>query len=188
VRKHRSEFESRSALYSRLDEQFCDRTRFFAAAALINSIFARLLEFFPAVRRSRSFTFITEVGAALEIANLQYAGEINKQSPSRQTLDHALVCAEQRLLQFYVQAHQAQRPHHWESIRRELNALLNDRYAASLLSPSFGNRCFARVLQEVRAHMGTALDFATESHRIRIGVRLIEHIREQVLPSPAKPV
>jgi hypothetical protein len=96
-----------------------------------------------------------------------------------------LVCAEQRLLQFYVQAHQARRPHVWESIRAELNALLNDRYAASLFSASFGTARFSGVLREVRAHVGTALDFAAESHRIRIGLRLIEHIRQPAQHAPA---
>jgi hypothetical protein len=176
--RHRSiEFERRSALYTRLDVQLCDRTRFFAAAALINAAFAQLFEVFPKGHSLCSFTFLKEVGAALEIANLQYALEIRGRPPCRPTLDHTLVCAEQRLLQFHVKAHQAQHPHHWESIRSELNALLNHRYAGLLFSRWFDGARFFRALREVRAHLGTALDFATESHRIRIGLRVIEDIR-----------
>jgi hypothetical protein len=173
-----AQFQRRSVLYSRLDARLFDRTRFFAAAALINSVFAELFQVFPVIRSPRSFTFVNEVGAALEVANLHYASEISRRTPGRPALDHALVRAEQRLLQSYVQLHQAQRPQQWESIRSELNALLNDRYAASLISRwCKASGPFTQVLREVRARLGTALDFASESHRIQIGLTLIEHIR-----------
>jgi hypothetical protein len=187
-RGHRAdEFQRRSVLYSRLDARLFDRTRFFAAAALINAVLAELFELFPVVRSPRSFTFVNEVGAALEEANLRYADEISRRTRRRQTitrcrhtLDDTLVRAEQRVLQSYVQAHQAQCPRQWESVRSELNSLLNDRHAASLISRwcSAGGR-LSRVLREVRGRLGTALDFASESHRIRIGLAVIEHIRRE---------
>lgn len=172
-----TEFERRSALYSRLDWQLREHTRFFAAAALINTVLAMLFAVRPAIRPPRTFHFLNEVGAALETDNLAYAREIAGYTPGA-TLDYALVCAEQARLQRYVRAHQVQRPGQWESVRTELNALLNDRYAAALfVGWCTGTRRLYRVLQEVRERVGTALDFGIESHRIRIGLRLIEHIR-----------
>jgi hypothetical protein len=180
VRASRStEFERRSVLYSRLDSQLCDHTRFFGAAALINAVFATLFEVGSAIRPPRSFNFLNEVGAALETDNLSYAREITRHRAG-DTLDYALVCAEQARLQRYVRAHQAQRPRQWESIRRELNGLLNDRYVVALFSRwGRGSAQLYRVLHEVRGSLGTTLDFGTESHRIGIGLRLIEHIRQE---------
>jgi hypothetical protein len=181
VRGHRSaEFERRSALYTRLDGQLCSHTRFFAAAALVNTALARRFEVLPALRSPHSLYFLNEVGAALEADNLAYAREISRRTPGS-ILDRALVCAEQARLQWYVYAHQAQRPKQWESIRSEINRLLNERDAASYFSRwCKGSGRVTRVLREVRGHLGMELDFATESHRIRIGLGLIEHIRREV--------
>jgi hypothetical protein len=172
-------FQRRSAIYTRIDAQLSDRTRFFAAAAVINAVLANLFDVISVICLPRSFTFLSEAGLALESANLQYAAECGRGKPSACTLDYALVCAEQRLLQCYLQAYQVRRPLQWGYVRRELNGLLNDRYAASLLSLLCkGSAGFSRVLREVRADLGTALDVAIESHRIRIGLKLIEHIRD----------
>jgi hypothetical protein len=174
-----AEFERRSALYARYDAQLREHTRFFGAAAVVNSVLARLFAALPSIRTARCLGFLSEVGAALETDNLMYAREISR-IKSGNALDHALVCAEQARLQGYVCAHQAQRPRQWESTRSELNGLLNDQFAASIFARwCEGNRGFARVLMEVRRHLGTKLDFATESHRIRIGMKLIEYVRRE---------
>jgi hypothetical protein len=172
-----AEFARRAALYTRCDEQLSDHTRFFAAAATINAVLARHFDVLPAIRARRSFTFLSEVGAALELDNLLYARQISLRPPAG-NFDAALVGAEQGRLQEYVRAHQAERPQKWQAIRSELNALLNGRYAASLLSRwcNASGRLF-RVLRKVREQVQKELDFAEESHRIRIGLELIEHIR-----------
>jgi hypothetical protein len=178
MRGNRSaEFERRSALYDRLDRQLCDRTRFFAAAALINAELARLFEVLPAISSRRSFDFLSEAGAALEIENVSFARGIGGKTLDV-SLDHALVCAEQARLQRYVETHQVQYPRRWEFIRGELNALLNDWYA-SLISRWCNGGGILRALREVRGNLGMRLDFATESHRIRIGLKVIEHIRRE---------
>jgi hypothetical protein len=179
LRGHRSvDFERRSALYTRLDAQLYDRTRFFAAAALINVVLRQHFAVIPAVHSRASFAFLKEVGTALENANLQYARECGPCIPSRRTVDHALVRAEQRLFQCYVEAYRVHRPRQWEAIRSELNELLNYRRAALLFARwGKGVRCVSLVLREVRRDLGTTLDIATESHRIRIGMKLIELIR-----------
>jgi hypothetical protein len=175
-----AEFARRSALYARCDARVCDHTRFFAAAATINAVLATHFEVLPAVRASCSFNFLSEVGAALEIDNLVYARQISLRELGG-SFDDALVRAEQGRLQEYVRAHPEQCPQKWQAVRSELNGLLNDRYAASFLSRwCEGSGRFFRVLQKVRAQVSMELDFADKSHRIRIGLELIEHIRRDM--------
>jgi hypothetical protein len=189
IRGHRAtEFDRRSALYTRLDGQLYAHTRFFAAAALVNAVLARRFKMLFAIRSSPGFDFLNDVGAALESDNLAHAGEITRYTPGAHA-DHALVRAEQARLQSHVLARQVQQPRHWESVRRELNGLLNQRHAISL----FSRWCAAgaqvsQVLQTVRGHLGKTLDFAIEAHRVCIGLALIEHIRrEGALPDNAQP-
>jgi hypothetical protein len=180
VREHRpTDFGRRAALYTRLDGQLCVHTRFFAAAALVNGVFALLFEGLPFFRFPRTFEFLNEVGAELETQNLAYAREIRRGMRSG-ALDQTLVCAEQARLQKYVQQHEARRPRQWEEIRRELNGILNERYASPIFS-LWGNASarLCRVLHEVRGDLGTTLDFGTETHRVRIGLGLIEKVRSE---------
>ncbi len=178
VRSHRSAvFERRSALYARLDRLLFGQTRFFAAAALVNAVFARFFGILPAIRAPSSFQFLNMVGTALESDNLAYARSISR-SLSGGVRDYDLVCAEQSRLQCYVHMYRAQDPQQWKGIRSELNSLLNNRYQASFLSRcSFGTRELVGALGEVRKRLGRQLDFQVEAHRISIGLKLIEHIR-----------
>jgi uncharacterized membrane protein len=155
-------------------------TRFFAAAATVNSVMGKLFGVCAFTRAWRSRDFLNEVGAALESINLVYAQEIPGCSPGR-TLDEALVWKEQAQLQRYVDAQHAQRPQYWASTLSELNQLLNERCVALPFSLwSEGSARLTRVLLEVRRHLGARLDFATQAHRICIGHRLIEDIRADV--------
>lgn len=180
---HRSgAFRRRSVLYTGLDAQLRDHTRFFAAAALINAVLAKVHS--PALPSPRSLRFLDEVGAELETYNLICAREIGRRSPGSALLDHTLVCREQGRLQRHVLAYQAQRPEHWLTIRAELNRLLNDRSAAAFFARWCGDaERVSRALREVRGHLGTELDFAAESHRVRIGLQLIAHIRRDSQPA-----
>jgi hypothetical protein len=180
VRVHRStDFQRRAALYSRLDGKLCDHTRFFAAAALVNRILAVLFEALPFFRFPRSFEFLSLVGAELETQNLAYAREI-WQGMRCSALDQTLVCAEQARLQRYVNRNEARRPRQWEEIRRELNGMLNERYASRLFCGwGYAGARVYRVLYEVRRHVGTTLYFGMETHRVRIGLGLIDQIRRE---------
>ena len=179
-----AEFARRSVLYTRCDARLCGHTRFFAAAALDNTVLAQHFRVLSALRAPRSLNFLSVVGAALEIDNLGYARQISQRAPDA-ALDHALVRAEQGQLQGYVRAHQRRRPKEWQSIRSELNGLLNDRYAGSFLSLWCKSASgLSRVLRELRAEIRTELDFADETHRIRIGLGLIVQIRRERCLSP----
>ena len=157
----------------------CGHTRFFAAAALVNAALAQHFGFLAAIRAPRSLSFLNAVGTALEIDNLNFAQDLSRRH-SASMLDHALVHAEQGRLQRYVCVHQSRRPQEWESIRAELNGLLNGRYAGSLLSHWCNSaRRLSIVLGEVRRDVHGELDFADETHRIRIGLGLIAQIRRE---------
>jgi hypothetical protein len=182
VRNGAVPFQRRAALYSYYDELLCPYTRFFAAAAAINGTFARLISVFPSIR---SLPFLSEVGAALEIDNLGFARAVQGRTPGR-ALDYALVRAEQAKLQRHIHERQAHCPQQWRSIHRELNSLLNHRFAAAFLCRwNEGSGGLFRVLKEVRGHVGGEIDFAVESHRVRIGQGLIEHIQLNDSPSDA---
>jgi len=172
-----AEFARRSVLYTRCDARLCGRTRFFAAAALVNAVLAQHFGMLPAIRAPRSLGFLSAVGTALEPDNLILAREISRRATGC-ILDQALVQAEQGRLQRYVRVHQRGHPQEWESIRSELNGLLNGRYAF-LSHWCKGASRLSSVLREVRGEVRKELDFADETHRIRIGLGLIEQIRRE---------
>ena len=95
------------------------------------------------------------------------------------TLDYDLVCREQRLLQTFLDGYRARSDGHWEPIHRELNKLLNQHFVGSLASRLFAcSDQYCRVLSQLRRELGVALDFAEQAHRVRIGLALIQHIRQ----------
>jgi hypothetical protein len=170
-------FARRAALYARFDEQLREQTRFFAAAALINGVFAQLCEVWPTFHSARSLRFLEEAGAGLEDCNRGLARAIVARGMAGR-LDHALVHAEQRCLQRHVQAQEARSPRDWEAIRRELNGLLNHRHPATVFSRWFiASRGLSQVLREIRESSRSQLDFGNQSHRVLIGMKLIEHVR-----------
>ena len=175
--KTATDFVRRTPLYASYDAQLLQYTRFFAAASIINAVLAKVVAVVPARHLPRCFGFLTEVGAALEITNRDYASTLAR-GVSGSGLDRALVYAEQDQLQRYVQAQQAERPHQWIAIRNELNGFLNERCAASIVCRWWAGSCsFGRVLRDVREHVGMEIDFAVEWHRVSIGMTLIDHIR-----------
>lgn len=172
-----TDFERRAALYASYDAQLFEYTRFFAAASIINAVLAKLFATVPASRSQRCFGFLTEVGAALETTNHVYAVALAR-SVAGSGLDRALVCAEQGQLQRYIESQQAERPHQWNATRNELNGFLNERCAGFMLSRWWtGSAPLFYILRDVRAQVGGDLDFASEFHRILIGMKIIEYIR-----------
>ena len=69
-------FEQRREVYAQLDARLASRTRFFAAAALTNSVLAQLFRFVPGHALHDSYRLLSDVGAILETANLQFAHDI----------------------------------------------------------------------------------------------------------------
>ena len=150
------------------------RTRFFGAAALTNAVFAQLFSLLPRLSLAHGYRFLSEAGAVLECANLNWACELRQRSNAGWGLDYELVSREQRLLQALLQARAAeQRP-----ICGELDALLNEGHLAAVSARALPrSRRYSQVLKSVRAEVGGALEFASERHRVRIGLRLVHQLR-----------
>jgi hypothetical protein len=93
------EFARRSMLYGSLDRLLRSNTRFFAAAALLNEVFADLFHRAPIGLSRGSYTFLCELGASLEPMNVGYARGIRDRCYSGPWLDRSLVRLEQRQVQ-----------------------------------------------------------------------------------------
>ncbi len=171
-------FVQRQMLYARLDAEVETCTRFFAAAALTNAVFAQLFSVVPRRSLSRAHRFLREAGAVLESANLQFVSDI-RQIPRGSALDQYLVSREQSLIQRLLEEGKTQAHGYDRRLCRELNGLLNGHPVAVLLSRLFTcSRRYHGILEKTRRELGLALNFANESHRIHIGLGLIRHIRE----------
>lgn len=173
-----SPFLIRYGLYSTLDRQLNGYTRFFGAAAMTNAVLAHCPRLQSPIERT-CYPFLNNLGKELQTANLRFAAAISLDTLMGPALDRHLICNEQRLVQTYIASRQSLAGGHWERIRRNLNDLLNERSALSVMA-----RCFARsreyysVLRHIREEVGV-LDFANESHRVRIGLGLTRHLRRQ---------
>jgi hypothetical protein len=168
-------------MYWALDRHFGGRTRFFAAAAMTNQMFAMLFKAAPHLVSRRTGNFLSELGARLEIANVRFADEIRRHGGRGASLDRHLVSSEQNLVQAYVDAVSV-RVADWHRIGYELNRLLNGTHLASLAASVVSRtRGYRRVLAEARRRTGGHLDFAHEAHRVSIGCALVHHVREQEL-------
>ena len=165
-------------LYAGLDAKFAHWTRFYAAASLVNGTFARWVRAASAVGMPRCIAFLQEAGSVLESLNLSYARKIGF-SQSGQSLDHALVRAEQRELQHQVRLREVSIPGEWASIRGELNVLLNAPYLPRLSRWCLDAGTLGWILRHARQQAGRELDFATEAHRVSVGLMLVDHIRHE---------
>jgi hypothetical protein len=176
------EFARRSMLYGSLDRLLRPNTRFFAAAALVNEVFANLLRRVPIGLSRRTYTFLCELGASLEPMNVGYARGIYDRCYSGPWLDRSLVRLEQQQVQMCCHQWARRSGSAWPRVRRELNALLNACHPVVLFaSYSPCSRQLAGVVAGVRQDLGVALDFANGSHRIQIGCALIQQLRREQL-------
>lgn len=173
-----NEFERRRRLYAHLDRDLRSKTRFFAAAGLINDVFANLFRWLPADGSAKSFAFLSELGTSLESVNMRHAGAIREGRLAGCSLDHSLVCLEQAEVQLHWHLWSTRSGDAWRTIREELNRLLNDHHPVSLLAPLLPcSRLLTTVVAAVRRGVGADLDFANGSHRIQIGCALIRQLR-----------
>ena len=137
----------------------------------------QLFAFLPRASLPNGYRFLNEAGAALEIANLRYAGALRGCELDGPALDRRLVSGEQKVLQTLLYSCGEL---NGQSVCRELNALLNERHIAGLSCRAFAHsRPFSVLLRDLRRELGGALEFADERHRVRIGMGLIHHLRSQ---------
>jgi hypothetical protein len=176
-------FVGRQRLYARLDAEFAADTRFFAAAALINSVLARVLFWAPRGPLRHALLFLREAGAVLESANLQFAREI-RGSPGVPALDLYLVTREQKLMQTLLEA-EVRRGIQGTALIREVNGLLNGDSMAGMISRLINfSRPFTTILATIRRETALVLDFSDETHRVQVGLGIIRHIRRGAVYLP----
>ena len=173
-------FSRRQTLYEALDHELATYTRFFAAAALTNSVFAQLFTSLPRGSLLHAYQFLSDAGLELETANLHYAHEISRtKNLSGPGLDLYLVRREQRLMQKLLNERGVRTDAASTRLTRELDSLLN-RQVVAVISRVFAcSRQYSRVLRAIRRELGLALTFADESHRVLIGLGIIRHIRHR---------
>ena len=172
------EFARRHVLYRQLDHRLRAATRFFAAAALVNEVFAQLFRRLPIGVSQRTFAFLSELGSSLEPVNLHYARRIRDGGLGGAWLDPTLIRLEQQYVQRLGQRWAGRSTAGWRGVRGELNALLNGHHPVALFAPCLPcGRQVLGVLTAVRQDLGVDLDFADGLHRIRIGCALVQHLQ-----------
>jgi hypothetical protein len=123
---------------------------------------------------------LSEAGAALEAANLKWAGVLREHSRTPAELDQILVRGEQRLLQSILDATQRTNPRARIPISEDLNRLMNRRHWALFGAPCLGNsRRFISILENVRAGLGNCFDFTLEAHRVELGLGIVCDVRRR---------
>jgi hypothetical protein len=173
-----SDFARRQLIYARLDQHLRPRTRFFAAAALTNQILSTLFQAMPSLISATGHVFLNQLGSALEVNNLNWVRAMPQDAPGGPSLDGLLVRTEQAVAQMYCDEFRASAMESWQSVRREMNTLLNGECGTAVFAAAFKHgRHFRRVLAMTRRELAADLDFALEAHRVRIGCGLIDAFR-----------
>jgi hypothetical protein len=178
-------FAHRARVYHELDVQLQSRTRFFAAAALINSVLADLFRFIRVQSLQEAYGLLSDAGAVLETANVVWARELAQSARVDPEADQNFVRREQRLLQSFIESTDSANGCSRALVRADLNRLLNGRHWSLIGAPCIGqSRRFVRILTSVRSGLGSHFDFNLESHRIELGLAIVRDVRAQGPLSP----
>ena len=183
----------RAEEYGRLDAnpEIRKRTRFFAAAAAASQALASGDDMYKASQMFLSRTtsdFLQKIGEELLIINRLAAQDIasggdleNRHMKSFKgpdtglALDAKLVRLEQSTVQGLLDDLKVANPAAYKTVIKENNALLN---SPSILASVYGtDEAFGKIVAAVRKSLGRDLDFAKQSDREAIGLKLVEHIR-----------
>ena len=168
-------FQTRAALYGRLDAQLRQKTRFFGAAALTNRVLACLTTVRAALCSQATCDWLCSIGGCLEARNVGLAKQIGHRQLAGPTLDRELVAVEQSVVEAVLGG--ARRVD--AAALAEINALLNHWYRAALICPRADLRGYARVLATVRRELASPIDFGQQRHRETIGLALIAALRQR---------
>jgi hypothetical protein len=172
-------YRRRAVLYAKLDRQLFRSTRFFGAASATNAVLCDLLA--PHRRwaiSSRSRRFLADVGADLEIMNMDCALRIARGDCRMAELDRTMVEVEQRAVQASINDLRSRDPVNLSKMLRELDDVLNGASFCSLFGRMFEPAAsYIGVLRQVRRNLGRSIMFVRQGDRESIGRALIQHIR-----------
>jgi hypothetical protein len=175
------EFTQRALLYRHWDRALCESTRFYAAAALINSAFAEILSTPAALLVSaRTIEFFCMVSRALLASNAALAASLVRGNARGLPLDASIVHREQRIVEHHLaELHRRECRAH-ACLVREANGLLSLVQALAQLSTAFPNTTvLGTVLRQLRVSRGKLVNFADRGDREAVGNALIVSARRQ---------
>jgi hypothetical protein len=183
------EFRFRVQLYSEWDRRLAPRTRFFGAAALINTALADLCTHRAAtLLLSRStMNFLSKTGRSLESLNVTLADRIHNSAIRADDLDHFMVRTEQNIVERALQSERATNAARFSTVVTQINRLLqltkfldcgrSKRQVTLLQDGNIPQYSYAPVLASVSYELRRPVDFASKEDRIRLGRQLINHLR-----------
>jgi RHS repeat-associated protein len=166
-----------------------NRTRFFAAAAAVSQALASGDTFWGIERRfisTKTQAFLSGVGEELQRLNrgfaqaLQEGGNLTLSGPdpTGPALDKKLIHFEQSTIQQLLNNLKEKDPDGYNQVIEENNALLNPTDKMKKGAEIFPtDAAFGKILDAVRKDLGRNIDFAKQSDREAIGLKLVEHIR-----------
>lgn len=175
------EFSRRALTYSRLDERFAPHTRFFAAAALTNTVLAQLC-----AHRARwiylsqtTVAALMTLGGMLETINLRRADRIEGEAMAARRLDASFIEMEQTFVESVLRSWARTCTPYYDQLIAELDRLLRAVATGFMPLPiSADVRRYARVLRTVARTSGRCPSFAVRDDRINIGTALILEARQ----------
>jgi hypothetical protein len=186
-----SDFAQRAALYSQWDHALSGSTRFYAAAALINEVFAECLSGPARVLLSApTVEFFITVSRALQGFNVNWAfsvGRGGRQGVQQGAqLDTWLVHVEQVIVERCLrQLYRAERRAYGRVIREANAGLRLAQALAGFPAPYPSFTTLGNVLRQLHRGRGQSIDFAQRSDREAVGNALIVSARRAVVPSAA---
>jgi hypothetical protein len=173
------EFRFRVKLYSEWDKRLAPQTRFFAAAALINTALVDLcMHRAAALLLSRAtLDFLSKTGRSLESLNVALADRLHCREIRADDLDHFMVLTEQNIVERALQAVRATDSAVFSNVVTQLNRLLHLTEYGFCSRDGSGRYSYARAFASVRNELRRPLDFASKEDRVRLGRRLITDLR-----------
>jgi hypothetical protein len=175
-------FSARAALYEDLDLRFGARTRFFAAAALVNAALLELCSRHGLVRIAcaPAIDFLARLGGYLQVFNIAMAEDIERGRWGGSWSDDTLVTLEQAVVEALLQ-----RFARWDGcahrrVMRQLDRLLHCLAWARVTGvsgcgPSIG--LLSHGLRLARCGQGGGISFASMPYRTAVGNSLIRLLR-----------
>jgi len=174
------EFAGRARRYCCLDERFLHRTRFFAAAALTNTVLAELC-----AHRARwlcvspkTIGALAWLGGRLEAVNVDRASCLDREGGAPRWVDISFIEMEQTVVEAVLRGWAEACSPRYRHLINEVDGLLRAVSSGLLPLRCSGNvHRYTQVLRSVATTAGRCPSFAVREDRINIGKALIAQVR-----------
>jgi hypothetical protein len=173
------EFRFRVQLYSQWDKKLASQTRFFGAAALINTALADLCthRMAPLILSRSTMDFLSRTGRSLETRNVVLADHIHSYEIRADDLDHFMVLTEQNIVQRALQRIHDADTTRFATVVTQINRLLKFAAYAFCTHDRSDRYSYLGAFADLRKELRRPVDFASKEDRVRLGCRLISHLR-----------